>query len=331
MAVTTGTSETYANTLIREDLQEAYNMISPEETPFQQMASHKTAKNTLFEWSIVELAAVDSSNRVIEGDSGLTNDTATLGLRLSNYTQISDKVAEVSHTAQAVDAAAANIQRMGKQIVLKMKEMKRDKEDMLLQNVAAVAGSSGNARKTAGLCAFLRTNTDFESGGADPTLSGTTEGFPNAAATGGSTPVVFAEADLNTVIEECWNEGANPSVIMVNGGNKRRISTAFTGNATRYKDTIDKKIVNSIDFYSSDFGELTVVPNRFQPTIASSNYAVYILDPEYLTIAYLDEVQQKPLAETGHSIRTLIWCEYGLQVDNEAAHGVIRDTTNALT
>ena len=330
MAVTAGTSETYANTLIREDLQEAYNMISPEETPFQQMASKKTATNTLFEWSIVELAAVDTTNRVVEGESSVANDAATLGLRLSNYTQISDKVAEVSHTAQAVDAAAANIQRMGKQIVLKMKEMKRDKEDMLLQNVAAVAGSSGNARTSAGLCAFLRTNTAFEAGGADPTLSGSTEGFPNAAATGGTTPVVFAEADMNTVIEECWNEGANPSVIMCNGGNKRRISETFTGNATRYKDTIDKKIVNSIDFYSSDFGELTVVPNRFQPTIDTSNWAVYILDPEYLTIAYLDEVQQKPLAETGHSIRTLVWCEYGLQVDNEAAHGVIRDTTNAI-
>ena len=331
MAVTTDTSETYDNTLIREDLQEAYNMISPEETPFQQMATRKTASNTLFEWSIVELAAVDTANRVIEGDSGVANNAPTLGLRLSNYTQISDKVAEVSHTAQAVDAAAANIQRMGKQIVLKMKEMKRDKEDMLLQNVAAVAGSSGNARTTAGLCAFLQTNTVFVSGGADPVLSGTTEGFPTTAAVGGTSPVVFAEADLNTVIEECWNEGANPSVIMVNGGNKRRISESFTGNATRYKDTIDKKIVNSIDFYSSDFGELTVVPNRFQPTIASNNFAVYILDPDYLSVAYLDEVQQKPLAETGHSIRTLIWCEYGLQVDNEAAHGVIRDTTNALS
>ena len=44
----------------------------------------------------------------------------------------------------------------------------------------------------------------------------------------------------------------------------------------------------------------------------------------------LDEVQQKPLAETGHSIRTLVWCEYGLQVDNEAAHGVIADTNNLL-
>jgi hypothetical protein len=335
MAVTANTSETYDNNVIREDLQESYTMISPEETPFQMAIRTESCSNTLFEWPVVELAATDSANRVIEGDSAPGNDAPTLPLRFSNYTQISDKVAEVSHTAQAVDAAAANVQRLSEQVVIKMKEMKRDKEVMLLSNVAAVAGSSGNARTTAGLPAWLSSNSIFEAGGADPTLSGTTEGFPNAAATVGTTPVVFAEADLNQLIEDIWTDGGNPTLIMVNAGNKRRISTAFAGNATRYKDTVDKKVINSIDFYDSDFGELTIVPNRFQPTNnaggADNNYNVFVLDPEYAAITYLDEVQQKPLAETGHSMRTLIWCEYGLQIDNEKAHGVIRDTTNLLT
>ena len=334
MAVNADTSETYDNSVIREDLQEAYSMISPEETPFQEAIGTKDITNTLFEWPIVNLQDPDSSNRVPEGESDVPNDAPTLALRLSNYTQISDKVAEISHTAQAVDAAAENVQRMGKQVLLKMKEMKRDKEVMLLSNVAAGAGSSGNARVTAGFIAFLRTNTKFEAGGADPTLSGGTEGFPDTAAVPGTIPVVFDEADLNDVIEDCWTAGAEPTMIMVNSGNKRRISTTFEGNATRYKDTIDKKIVNSIDFYDSDFGLLTVVPNRFQPTSnpggGDDNYSVFVMDPEYARVAYLDTVQQKPLAETGHSIRTLVWCEYGLQVDNEAAHGVIRDTTNLL-
>ena len=335
MAVNANTSETYDNNLIREDLQEAYTMISPEETPFQQAVRREVASNTLFEWPVVELASTDSANRVAEGEASPGNDAPTLALRFSNYTQISDKVAEVSHTAQAVDAAANNVQRLSEQVVIKMKEMKRDKEVMLLSNVAATAGSSGTARVTAGLPAWLSTNTIFETGGADPTLSGTTEGFPNAAATAGTTPVVFAEADLNQLIEDIWTEGGEPTLIMVNSGNKRRISTAFTGNATRYKDTVDKAVVNSIDFYDSDFGELTVVPNRFQPTNnaggANNSYNVFVLDPEYAAIAYLDEVQQKPLAETGHSMRTLVWCEYGLQIDNEKAHGVIRDTTNAIS
>lgn len=332
MAVPTDTSETYDNTLIREDLQEAYVMISPEETPFQMSAGSRDITNTLFEWPIVELAAVDSGNRVIEGDAAV-NDVATLAKRVNNYTQISDKTAEVSSTAQAVDAAAQNIQRMGNQIVLKMKEMKRDKETMLLSNVAAAAGSSGVARQTAGLPAFLRTNTVFEAGGADPVLSGGTEGFPSAGATPGTVDVLFTEANLNEVIEKCWNEGGMPSLIMVNGGNKRRISSSFTGNSTRYKDAIDKTLVSAIDFYTSDFGELTVVPNRFQPAndpAGPASYNVFVLDPDYYRVAYLDQVQQKPLAESGHSIRTLVWSEYGLQVDNEASCGIIRDTSNAV-
>ena len=334
MAVTANTSETYDNTVIFEDLQDAYTMISPEETPFQQLAGRRDVTNTLFEWPVVELASPDSANRVIEGDSGVANDAPTLSKRLSNYTQISDKVAEVSQTAQAVDAAAQNIQRMTNQIVIKMKEMKRDKENMLLSNVPAIAGSSGTARQTAGLPAFLVTNTHREAGGANPTLSGTTEGFPNAGATAGTTSILLTEDNLNDIIESCWTNGAEPTVIMVNSGNKRRISSSFTGNSTRYKDSIDKKLVAAIDFYDSDFGELTVVPNRFMPTNNpggnDDSYNVFIIDPEYVRIGYLDNVQQKPLAETGHSIRTLVWCEYGLQVDTEAAHGVVADTTNAV-
>ena len=335
MAVNAETVETYDNSVIREDLQEAYTMISPEDTPFQQAIRQETASNTLFEWTVVELAAPNASNRVAEGEASPANDAATLAKRLSNYTQISDKVVEVSQTSQAVNAAARNVQRLAEQVVIKMKEMKRDMETMLLDNIAASAASSGTARQTAGLVAFLRTNTIFEAGGADPTLSGTTEGFPNAAATAGTVPVVFAEADLNSVIEQCWNEGAQPSLIMCNGGNKRRLSSAFTGNSTRYKDSIDKKLVASIDFYDSDFGELTVVPNRFMrtnnPAGANNSYNVFVLDPEYAALAFLDTMQQKPLAETGHALRTLVWCEYGLQVDNEKAHGIIRDTTNLLT
>lgn len=336
MAVNTNTVETYDVSTIREDLQEAYSMISPEETPFQQMAGEgRDITQKQFDWPVVSLADPDGDNRVAEGEADVTNDVATLATRIWNWCQISDKVAEVSHTAQASDGAAANIQRLDVQVALKMKEMKRDKEVMLLQNVPASAGASGTERVTAGFPAFLRTNASVVAGAVAPTLSGTTEGYPNTGWTDGTTPVVFAEATMNNVIEDCWNSGAEPNVIMVNGGNKRRISTAFTGASTRYKDAIDQRLVASIDFYTSDFGDLTVVPNRFQPTLNAAtdddNYAVYIIDPEFYRINYLDNVQRKPLAETGHAIRALVWCEYGLQVDNEAAHGIIPDTTNALT
>ena len=335
MAVNADTIETYDNSVIREDLQEEYNMISPEETPFQEMSGTKTTTSKQFDWPIVELQDPDAANRVIEGEAAPANDAGTLAERIWNFCQISDKVVEISQTSQAVDAAAYNVQRMSSQKALKMKELKRDVEVMLLSNVPANGGSSGVARVTAGFPAFLKTNAGTVAGATAPTLSGTTEGFPDAGWGDGTTPRVFDEDTLNDTIELGWNQGAEPNIIMLNGGNKRRLSATFTGNSTRYKDAIDSMLNASIDFYESNFGNLTVVPNRFQPSLNAAtdddNYAVYVIDPQYVRIAYLDNVQSKPLAETGHAIRELIWQEYGLQVDNEKAHGIITDTDNTAS
>jgi hypothetical protein len=314
-------------------------MISPEETPFQTAIGTRTVTQPRFDWPTLELAPPNGLNRVVEGDSDIPNDDATLALRWHAVTQISDKVIEVSQTSQATDAAAENIQQIAKQTVIKMKELKRDMEVMLLANVVTIDGALATARQTAGFQAWLTTNVSMGVGGANPEYSEDDHGTPDAAAVpGAATPL--EEDTLNDVIEMCWNAGAEPSIIMCNGTNKRRISKTFTGNSTRYKDAIDKQLVAAIDFYDSDFGDLTVVPNRFLPALdadfgpapePATSYSVLIIDPNYARVAYLDPVQKKPLAETGHSLRELVWCEYGLQVDNEAAHGIIRDTSNTLT
>ena len=324
MGVTANTNETYSVSTIREDLQDALISISPTETPFMSSIGRKSVSNTYFEWPVVELAAASASNRVIEGEAAPGNDAPTNAIRLGNFTQISDKVVEVSDTNEAVNGAG-DAQRMAKQIAYKLKELKRDMETMLAgDNNAAVAGSSGTARETASLTAFLKTNVDRGTGGANGTLSGTTAGYPNAAATDG-TLRALTETMLKDVIASCWDEGAEPSIVLCGSGVKQKISSTFTGSATRYRDISDKKVVASIDLYVSDFGELQIVPSRF---VRSRD--VFVLDPNYARVAYLQETKQKPLARTGHSERRLISAEYGLQVDNEKAHGIIADINPAL-
>ena len=331
MAVNAQTIETYDNTVIREDLEQQYNMISPEETPFQTaIGVGPRATNTYHEWTGVELATPVVTNRVIEGEDAPSIDDGTLGKRFGNYTQISDKVVSVSNTSEAVDAAAENVQRLAAQVALKLKEMKRDMESMLLQNIVASAGASGTARQAAGLPAWLKTNIVLGASGAAPTLSGTTSGYPNAVLTPG-TAVALTEVRLNNVIQSCWNEGATPSIIMVNANNKRVISQVFTGNSTRYKDAIDKRLTAAIDIYDSDFGELSVVPNRFQQTTASSNYSVYVLDPQYAELVFLNTPKQTELAQTGHAMRRMVHCEYTLKISNEKAHGAVHATTGAAS
>jgi hypothetical protein len=318
MGVSANTNETYDVSTIREDIQDALTSISPTETIFMSTIGTRNVDNTYFEWAEVDLAATDTSNRVIEGEAAPGNDAGTNAVRKGNYTQISDKVVEVSSTANQVNGVG-NAQTVAEQVAYKLKELKRDMESMLLDNVAASAGASGTARQSAGLPAFLTTNTDRGTGGADGTTSGTgSAGFPNAAATDGTTRSL-TEALLKGVIADCWDAGAEPSVVLCGSGAKQTIST-FTGNATRYKEAEDSKLNAAIDVYVSDFGELQIVPSRFQ-----RSRDVFVLDPNYASVAYLQTAKQEKLAKTGHSERRLISVEYGLQVSSEKAHGVIAD------
>lgn len=336
MAVNANTEKTYDVSTIREDLQDAFISISPMEVPFQSAIGRKTASNTYFEWTEVDLAA-PTANRVKEGEAAPGNDAPTNGKRLGNYTQISDKVVEVSTTANAVNGAG-DIQTIAKQIAFKLKELKRDMEVMLLSNIAADAGGADEARITAGLPAFLRTNVDRSTGtvdGANPTLSGTTAGYPNAAATDGSVRAL-TEDMLKSVIAKCWNSGAEPSIVLCGSAVKQKISSTFTGSATKYQDMTNKKsLVAAIDVYVSDFGTLQIVPTRFLETRTANSETVagrdvFVLDPSYARVAFLNNVSQTPLAKTGHSDRRLIAVEYGLQVDSEKAHGIIADINGAL-
>lgn len=324
MAVNANANKTFDLTTIREDLQDALTSISPTETPFMSAIGTRDVNNTYFEWPVVDLAAPDSANRVLEGEASPNNDAPTNAKRLGNYVQLSDKVAEVTSTAEAVEGVS-NVQRMAKQIAYKLREMKRDMEVMLCGvNVAAVAGAAATARQTASLSAFLRTNVSRGASGASGTLSGTTEGYPNAAATDG-TLRALTETILNDVIASCWTEGAEPSLVLCGAGVKRKISSTFTGAATRYKNVEDKKVVAAIDLYVSDFGELQIVPSRW---VRSRD--VFVLDPSYARVAWLAKTKQEPLAKTGHSERRLLSAQYGLMVDTEKAHGIVADINPAL-
>jgi hypothetical protein len=320
MGVTANTNETYNVSTIREDLQEAMISISPTDTPVMSAIGRRNVENTYFEWGVLSLAAASNANRVIEGESAPGNDAPTNAVRQGNYTQISDKVVEQSDTANAVKGAG-DAQTTAKQIVYKLKELKRDMETMLCDNVAGSAGASGTARASAGLPAFLRTNASRGTSGADGTTSGSGDsGYVDAAATDG-TQRAITEALLKSVIADCWTQGAEPSVVICGPSQKQTIS-AFTGNATRFKEAEDSKLNAAIDVYISDFGELQIVPSRF-----SRSRDVLVLDPNYARVAYLKPTSQKPLARTGHAERRLISVEFGLQVDNEAAHGVIADVS----
>ena len=319
------TFTTYDAVGIREQLADTIFSISPEETPFVSNVGRKNVANTLFEWQTDALAAVDASNAVVEGaDAGSATQAATK--RMQNYTQISNKVLQISGTEEAVNKAGRNSE-MAYQLAKKSSELKRDMEAILTRNQVAAAGDSSTARTTGSLEAWLRTNTSRGTGttdGANPTLSGTTSGYPDAAATDGSADALreFTETLLKSVIQSVWSEGGDPSILMVGPTQKQKVSTFAGIAAQRYMAPNDSPstIIGAADVYVSDFGSIQVVPNRFQ-----RDRSAFVLDPEYAAVSFLRDFEVIDIAKTGDSEKKEIIVEYGLEISNEAAHGVIAD------
>jgi hypothetical protein len=191
-----------------------------------------------------------------------------------------------------------------------------------------VAGGASTERELASLPAWVATNVNQASDGGDDTGDGEanvggTWGKGTGLPTDGSARV-FTEALLTDVVEDIWEQGGDPSIIMCGAFQKSKI-TGFTGNATKYKDVTDKTIVNAVDVYVSDYGELTVVPNRLMETDK-----VYVLQPDMFSVDYYRDFQTTDLAKTGDSDSKQMLVEYTLCSKNEKASGAILDLTTSV-
>jgi hypothetical protein len=172
-----------------------------------------------------------------------------------------------------------------------------------------------------GLQAWLNSNYD---GGTD----GVAGNLGTTARTNG-TNRTFTETLLKTVIKEVYASGGNPKVLMVNPAHKQLVS-AFAGIAAQRfmaPSNTPTTIVAAADVYMSDFGTVSVVPNRFMTSTNSCDDVAFIVDPDMAAIAYLRPFQTNELAVTGDNETTQLLCEFTLEVKNQAAHGILADLT----
>ena len=244
MAIVTNTFQTYQSIGTREDLSNTIYNISPSDTPFMSMVGRGKAKNTLHEWQTDSLASV-AANAQIEGDE-YSFAAVTPTVRHGNYTQISTKTVIVAGTQQAVDNAGRDSE-MAYQLAKNSKALKRDMESALTGKVAKAVGATGTARKLGGYETWIKTNSSRGGGspaGADPASYG-------AAPTDAQNKRDLTEALLKTVIQSCYTNGGEPSVIMVGPVNKGKIS-GFTGRASARQMINETKIQAAADLYSSD-------------------------------------------------------------------------------
>ena len=79
-----------------------------------------------------------------------------------------------------------------------------------------------------------------------------------------------------------------------------------------------------MSIYSGDFGEISIIPSN-----RSRERTALLVDPEYAKVSYLRGFSTMDIAKIGDADTKLILAEYGLEVSNEAAHGVVADLTTS--
>lgn len=314
MAVQTGSFTTYAAKGNREDLTNIIYNISPSDTPAISAFGKGKATAVLHEWQTDSLASASTTNAVEEGYvfPGTTSSPTT---RVQNYCQISTKDVVISGSQQAVLHAGRD-DEMAYQMAKRSKELKTDMEATLTRTQGQNAGDASTPRKARALESWLTTNTNRATNGANATAA-------TAAPTDG-TQRNFTEALLKDVLQKVYTAGGEASVIMTGPANKANLSS-FTGRASARQNVSANTILGAASLYSSDWGDLKVVPSRF-----SRDRSVFVLSPDYAAVSYLRPFQTVDLAKVGDAEAKGLIVEWTLEMRNEAAHGVVADLTTTV-
>jgi hypothetical protein len=311
MAKVTNAFDTYTATSDREQLSNIIYNISPQTTPFMSSIGKNSIRNVVFDWQTESLPTpVGTGN--LEGFE-LSRAASTATVRNSNVAMISKRDATVTGSQQASDPAGKKSE-MAHQLAIMSKALKRDMETALCQKGGKTTGNATTARLTGGFESWVKTNVD-NAAGSTPTGGGTapTDGTQRA----------LTEALLKTALQSCFQNGGEPSMAICGPVNKGKIS-GFTGRSQARQFVDATTVEASVSIYSSDFGELKIVPSNF-----SRERSLLLVDPDFAKVSYLRDFEAVDIATIGDAVTKMIVVEYGLEVSNEAAHGAVVDLTTS--
>jgi hypothetical protein len=316
MTVPTNLFQAYSVKGNREDLIDKIFRTDPTDTPIISAATRVKATSTFHEWQRDSLATPSASNALIDGDDVALN-SVTPTERVGNHCQIFYSAPGVSRRANIIKKAGRGTE-MAFLRAKAMLEIKRHFEKSVVSLNAAVAATTSVAGKSGGLSVQLYTNTSHGTGGSTASW---TSGAPTTLATSGTARALTA-SQISTVCQSIFtNSGAQPESIYLAPAHKV-VFSGFTGIAQNRIDTKKQAtIVVGADVYLGDFGSLTVVPHYMM----SGSTDAFILNPDYIDVAFLDGVTTSPLGKTGDSEKELITMDCCLAVRSSAAQGKISD------
>ena len=229
--------------------------------------------------------------------------------RCGNYTQIFTATVEVSGT----DMAASQLglaDELDFQKQERLRDLVRDLENTVInggQPASNPEGSGSVRRSMNGIVQHFSTNV-FHTGDS---------GFPSGTG--------LDEDKINYVLRQIWNNSSgNVDLIVVGGFQKRKIN-AFSANSRSFGAN-DTTFTDMISIYESDFGVCRIITTRWLPADA-----VLLLDSSRINVLPLAgrSFHFKPLASSGDYECGELIGEYTVELKNEAAHGLIRDSSTS--
>ena len=226
----------------REDLYSVITNINPTETQLLSGLARSEATAVNHEWP-VDTLKTPGINAQIEG-ADATFAARTNPTRAQNLCQIVKIEFAVSGTEDATNHAGFT-KRYAYEMDKAMKEWSNDAEFALMRST--VISTSGSAlRSMTSLKASITTNATAQSG------------------------ISLSENMLNDYLGNAWDQGGTVDEVYVGKTLKRRIS-GFTAGNTKNVDATDKRLVNSIDVYESDFGIVKLFKHRFITVSGDTN------------------------------------------------------------
>lgn len=270
MTQVAGTTDSFDVASLKESLDSVIWDLFPMDTYFQNNIDKVSVGQPQHQWVFDTLAAA-ANNKQIQGDT-FTYATVATATRVSNYTQIARKAITVSTTLIESNTVGGN--PMGREVMKKMKEYKRDVENDLLGRQGSSAGATNTAAASGGVLAWIwgqgatiAGNTIVPAGAT----AGTTPSYASAAVAGQTDGTTAASSitytDIESAAELAWLDGGEPDVILCSNGQKKAID-AFTSRATRTADigAADKlSVQGAVNILVTSFGTFKVVMSRYIP------------------------------------------------------------------
>ena len=183
------------------------------------------------------------SHAAPEGGLAQTENRRTIASVPFNYTQIMKDWAIITGTMLQIPRYGIVSERSYNEEKI-MRNLSKDLEKSLLYGVRTSESGPPRRSTMGGVYEFVY-------------LAGIAGAWPQVANLAGGD---FTEIKMNDMLQIMWNNGGEPDFVMVNGTNKRRITSWATPYIRTQRE--DKVAGASIGSYYSDMGTVEVILNR---------------------------------------------------------------------